>query len=159
MRGLSIEGEPGSEYHAAEAKESVMKISTKIRYGVRVLVELARRRDEEVVTMGSIAADLGLSRKYLDTICTSFRIAGLVRTRRGLSGGHTLGRDPEEINLGEVLRVLDGPLSMVDCVGEPDGCARWEHCVTRDVWSDVTGAIQGVLDDVTLADLVRRSER
>ncbi len=136
-----------------------MKISTKIRYGVRLLVELARRREEEVVTMKTIAADLGLSRKYLDNICMPLRLAGLVRSRRGPTGGHTLSRHPEEIRLGEVVSVLDGPLSMVDCVGESDGCARWKQCVTRDVWSDVTGAVQGVLDEITLADLVRRAER
>ena len=135
-----------------------MKISTKIRYGLRVLVELARRSEEEVVTMRSIAADLGLSRKYLDNICTSFRVAGLVRTRRGPGGGHTLGRAPEEVRLGEVLRILDGPFSLVDCVDEPDGCGRWRQCATRDVWSDVTEAVEGVLDGITLADLVHRHQ-
>lgn len=79
-----------------------MKISTKIRYGLRVMVELARRREGDVVTMKTIAAELGLSRKYLDTICVSLRIAGLVRTRRGPGGEHLLGRDPAKINLGEV---------------------------------------------------------
>lgn len=136
-----------------------MKISTKIRYGLRVLVELARRGDQEIVTMRAISRHLGLSRKYLDTICMSLRIAGLVRTRRGPGGGHLLARDPAEIKLGEVLRILDGPISLVDCVGQPQGCGRWRRCVTRDVWSDVTEVMEGVLDGITLADLVRRSER
>ena len=136
-----------------------MQISTKIRYGLRALVELARRREEDAVAMGSIAADLGLSRKYLDTIFMSLRIAGLVRTRRGPGGGNTLTRAPEEIRLGEVLRILDGPYGLVDCVGEPDTCARSSICVTRDVWSEVDEAIQGVLDDITLADLVRQQRR
>lgn len=120
------------------------------------MVELALHHGEGPTMMQNIADSQGVSRKYLDTIFASLKSAGLVRSRRGIGGGHMLGKDPEKIKLSEILRALEGPMSLVDCVGSPDLCTRSHRCVTRDVWSDVGAAITGVLDGITLADLVEQ---
>jgi Rrf2 family protein len=106
--------------------------------------------------MQTIADSQSVSRKYLDTIFASLKSAGLVRSRRGIGGGHMLGKDPEKIKLSEVLRALEGPFSLVDCVGSPELCSRSHRCVTKDVWSEVGQAIENVLENITVADLVRK---
>lgn len=106
--------------------------------------------------MQAIADSQGVSRKYLDSIFASLKNSGLVRSRRGVGGGHMLAKEPGQIRLGDVLRALEGPLSLVDCVGDPILCDRSHRCVTRDVWQDVGLAIEQVLDNVTLGDLVTR---
>ena len=106
--------------------------------------------------MQSIADSQGVSRKSLDSIFASLKTAGLVRSRRGVGGGHLLAKDPELIRLSEVLRALEGPLSLVDCVGDAGLCDRSHRCVTRDVWAEVGQAIDDVLQGITLADLVTK---
>jgi Rrf2 family protein len=133
-----------------------VKISTKARYGLRAMLELAIRYGQGPVMMQSIADTQGVSRKYLDTIFTSLKNAGLVHSRRGIGGGHVLTRDPEKVRLGEILRAIEGPISLVDCVADPAVCTRSHRCVTRDVWTEVSSAIGGVLDNITLAQLVRK---
>jgi len=114
---------------------------------------------EGLTMMQSIADSQGVSRKYLDTIFTSLKAAGMVRSRRGIGGGHMLAIAPEKIKLSEILHALEGPLSLVDCVGMPEICTRSHRCVTRDVWSEVGQAIQDVLENITLAELVQRHYR
>lgn len=133
-----------------------MKISTRSRYGLRALLELALHHGEGPLMMQSIADSQGVSRKYLDSIFASLKTAGLVRSRRGVGGGHLLAKEPVQIKLSEVLRALEGPLSLVDCVGDAGLCDRSHRCVTRDVWAEVGQAIDGVLDGITLADLVTK---
>ncbi len=133
-----------------------MKISTKARYGLRAMLELALHYGQGPVMMQSIADNQGVSRKYLDTIFTSLKNAGLVHSRRGIGGGHVLTRDPEKVQVGEILRAIEGPISLVDCVSDPKLCDRSHRCVTRDVWSEVSDAIEKVLDNITLAELVRK---
>lgn len=132
-----------------------MKISTRSRYGLRALLELALHHGEGPLMMQSIADSQGVSRKYLDSIFASMKTAGLVRSRRGVGGGHLLAKDPEQIKLSDVLRALEGPLSLVDCVGDAELCDRSHRCVTRDVWTEVGSAIDNVLRGITLADLVK----
>jgi Rrf2 family cysteine metabolism transcriptional repressor len=133
-----------------------VKISTRSRYGLRALLELALHHGEGPLMMQSIADNQGVSRKYLDAIFASLKTAGLVRSRRGVGGGHVLARDPKDIRLGDIIRAVEGPLSLVDCVGAPEICDRSHRCVTRDVWTDVGAAIEAVLDGITLADLVTK---
>lgn len=133
-----------------------MKISTRSRYGLRALLELALHYGQGPVMMQSIADSQGVSRKYLDSIFASLKTAGLVRSRRGVGGGHQLARDPKQVRLGDVMRALEGPLALVDCVGDAALCDRSHRCVTRDVWTEVGRAIEHVLDGVTLADLVQK---
>ena len=106
--------------------------------------------------MQSIADSQGVSRKYLDSIFASLKTSGMVRSRRGVGGGHLLAKEPADIRLGDVMRALEGPLSLVDCVGDSNLCDRSHRCVTRDVWTEVGNAIGGVLDNITLADLVEK---
>jgi len=106
--------------------------------------------------MQAIADSQAVSRKYLDSIFASLKTAGLVRSRRGVGGGHLLAKEPTQIRLGEVMRALEGPLSLVDCVGDAQLCSRSHRCVTRDVWQEVGDAIEKVLDHITLADLVAK---
>lgn len=120
------------------------------------MLELAIHYGEGPVMMQSIADSQGVSRKYLDTIFTSLKNAGLVHSRRGIGGGHVLTRDPEKVRLGEILRAIEGPISLVDCVSDPAVCERSHRCVTRDVWTEVSSAIENVLDKITLAELVRK---
>ena len=105
--------------------------------------------------MQTIAERQGVSRKYLDAIFTSLKSAGLVRSRRGAGGGHLLARDPADIQLGEIFRALDGPVALVDCVADPQVCARSHRCVTKGVWAEVSDAVERTLNSFTLADLVR----
>jgi Rrf2 family protein len=122
------------------------------------MLELALHHGEGPVMMQSIAANQGVSRKYLDTIFASLKNGGLIHSRRGVGGGHVLARSPEEIRVGDILRAIEGPISLVDCVRDPSYCARTHRCMTRDVWSEVTRAIDQVLDSMTLADLLRKHD-
>ena len=117
---------------------------------------MALQSGELPVMMQSIAENQAISRKYLDTIFGSLKSAGLIRSKRGIGGGHMLVKDPDDILLSEVIQALEGPFSLVDCVIAPTTCTRSEHCVTRDVWHDVGQAMLDVLDNITLGDLVRK---
>jgi Rrf2 family transcriptional regulator, cysteine metabolism repressor len=122
------------------------------------MLELALHPGEGPVMMQTIANNQGVSRKYLDTIFSSLKNAGLVHSRRGIGGGHLLAKDPKEIVVGDILRAVEGPLSLVDCVGVPEICARAHRCVTRDVWDEIGQALEVALNKITLADLVKKQK-
>ena len=132
-----------------------MRLSTKGRYGVKALVELALQQQDAPVALHTIAKRQGLSESYLEQLMGPLRKAGLVRSVRGAQGGYSLGRDPSEITVGDILRVLEGPLAPTDCVGEAEfeHCGRAEGCITRSVWLRVQDSIEDVVDSITLADL------
>ena len=131
-----------------------MRVSTKGRYGLRAMFELAWSFGEGPLLMSAIAERQGLSRKHLHALLTSLKSAGLVRSIRGPGGGFVLTRSPDQIKLSEVLRALEGPLSLVDCVADRRSCDRANRCAARGVWQKLSGAIEEVLDGVTLEDLV-----
>lgn len=133
-----------------------MKLSTRTRYGLRAVVELASHKDRGTISMQRIADSQALSRKYLDTLFNSLKVAGLVVSRRGLGGGWSLTRDPAAIRLGEVAVALEGSLDLVSCVAHPETCARSEVCVTRELYEEMSAALIRVLDRYTLDDLVSR---
>ncbi len=135
-----------------------MKLSTRSRYGLRAVVELAARHGTGTTSMQEIADAQQVSRKYLDTLFYSMKMAGLVVSRRGLGGGWELTRSPEKINAVEVLEALEGSLSLVQCVEFPDTCNRTPSCVTRELFAELDEAIRTVLGRRTLADLVQRRE-
>ena len=136
-----------------------MKLSTKGRYGVRAMVDLARAHgDGRPVLMGDIAERQGISRKYLHAILTGLREARLVESWRGVHGGYLLARPPEEINLAEIVVALEGPLALVDCVASPGSCERAGACVAHDVWGEASRAMESVLARLTLAEMVRRED-
>ena len=136
-----------------------MKMSTRGRYGLRAMFELARAFGRAPLLMSTVAERQGLSRKYLHTLLTTLKNAGLVRGVRGAGGGFVLTRPPGEIKLSEVLRALEGPLSFVECVTDKRACDRSSRCPARRVWQELAGAVESVLDNATLQDLVAPEER
>ena len=135
-----------------------MKLSTRSRYGLRAMIELAQSYGGEPVLMSAIADNQAISSKYLHALLTALKSAGLVRSLRGSNGGYALTREPSSIRVGEVVRVLEGSLSVVDCVEDEHLCGRADLCVTRDIWQAMSRAVEGALDRFTLSDLVARKQ-
>ncbi|MFX4263508.1 RrF2 family transcriptional regulator [Pelotomaculum propionicicum] len=139
-----------------------MKFSTRARYGLRAMLELALNYDPNVPTpLFQIAEKQLISEGYLEQMMTVLRKGGLVRSVRGAQGGYLLSREPARITAGEIVRCLEGPLGPTDCVSEedPENCIRSEFCVTRTMWGRVREAIASVLDNTTLADLCKEDEK
>lgn len=135
-----------------------MKISTRGRYGTRVLLDLALHGGKEPVPLKDIARRQQISLLYLERLIAPLVAAGMIRSTRGARGGVRLARSPQEVRLSEVIGLLEGSIVAVGCVGDPDVCPRSELCVTRDVWSELKKAMDGVLESITLQDLVERQK-
>ena len=133
-----------------------MKLSTRSRYGLRAMLDLAQSFGSGPVLMNTMARNQELSPKYLHALLIILKSAGLIRSVRGAKGGYTLSRPPSKIKVSEVIHRLEGSLSIVDCVEDKTLCIRSEHCVTRDVWDDLSKAFENVLENLTLEDLVLR---
>ncbi len=138
-----------------------MKISTKGRYALRVMIDIAVHSNGRCISIKEIAKRQEISEKYLEQIFTVLSRAGFLRSMRGAQGGYTLTRAPEEYTVGMILRAMEGDLAPVDCVssGQSPGdlpCPRAEQCVTWEVWAQIRDAVNQVVDHITLADLVRR---
>ena len=131
-----------------------MKLSTRTRYGIRAVVELAGKYGEGPVQIKSIAEHQGISVKYLEQLMATMKSAGIVRSFRGSKGGYKLTKAPREIKLSEVCKVLEGEVITTQCVENESLCDRSVDCVTRKLWSEVQAAIENVLDSRTLQDLV-----
>lgn len=138
-----------------------MKLSTRGRYGLRAMIDMAQNQDKSPMATRTIAAREGLSERYLEQLMVPLKRAGLVKSVRGSQGGYILARDPRDITAGDVIRVLEGPIAPVDCVSEasPEACTRSDYCVTRTLWTKVRDSIAEVLDSYTLADLAEESRR
>lgn len=132
-----------------------MKVSTKGRYGLRVMIELAIRYGDGPVMMDTISSCLGVSRKYLYNLLTGLKTAGLVRAVRGVGGGFELAKAPDEITANDVVQSLEGPLSLVYCIEEGQDCQRLDTCAARDVWQEMGLAMQQVLQRFSLAQLAQ----
>jgi Rrf2 family transcriptional regulator, cysteine metabolism repressor len=133
-----------------------VKLSTKGRYGVTAMYDLALHYGTGYVPLKSIAERQNLSETYLEQIIAPLRKAGLVRSSRGSQGGYALAREPQVVTVGDIIRVLEGPIAPVDCVIGENGaefCGKTEVCITRDIWLKLKHSIEGVLDSITLADL------
>lgn len=136
-----------------------MKLSTRGRYGLRAMLELSLSFDKGYVLIKTIAENQEISLKYLHALLTTLKSAGLVHSLRGRGGGYSLTRPPSEIRLSEVVRVLEGSLSLVECVEDKSLCKRAQHCVTRDVWCDLGETIENMLSSLTLDDLIGRMKK
>ncbi|HEY3248606.1 MAG TPA: Rrf2 family transcriptional regulator [bacterium] len=134
-----------------------MKVSARAEYGLRALIDLAQHYGEGPVQSHEIAARRGLPEPYLNQLMTSLRKAGLVASKRGPTGGHTLTRPPQEISLREAFDVLEGSSAPWWCVevAEPD-CAYAAGCGLRPVWQAINAAVEQVLTDLSLADISAR---
>lgn len=134
-----------------------MKISTRGRYAVRVMLDLALHNTGECIKAKEIAARQGISEKYLEQIIAILNKAGYVKSVRGAQGGYRIAKAPEEYTVGMILRLTEGSLAPVACLEENYGtCERCDICETLEVWKEVYEAINKVVDNVTIADLLER---
>ncbi len=137
-----------------------MKISTKGRYAVRVMLDLALNNTGECIKVKDIAARQGISEKYLEQIIAALSRAGYVKSVRGAQGGYRLSKAPEDYTVGMVLRVTEGSLAPVACLEDgADVCERCDTCETLSVWKELAQAIDQVVDGVTIADLADRHKK
>lgn len=134
-----------------------MKLSTRTRYGMRAILELAGNHGGGPLQVKTIAQRQGISAKYLEHLMALLRSAGFVRGLRGSKGGYILAKQPNQIKLSDVFNCLEGPSAItVECVENESYCARTADCVTRQLWAQVQEAIESILESITLQDLVER---
>jgi len=133
----------------------MLKLSTKTRYGLRAMIELAAAPPGEPLEMSTIAERQRLSRKYLHALLSTLKDAGLTESVRGAKGGYRLARPASEIRVSEIYETLEGRLSVVDCVAEPECCKAESTCKTAPLWKRLNAALVDVLYNTTLADLAR----
>lgn len=132
-----------------------MKISTKGRYALRMMVDLAMNSSDELVSIKEIAARQGISEKYMEQIVSALKKAGYVKSLRGAGGGYRLAKEPKEYTVGMILRSIEGDMAPVSCLEEsPDQCQMLEHCTTIRLWKMLDDAVKGVIDTVTIEDMV-----
>lgn len=136
-----------------------MKLSTRTRYGTRALLDLARHRGDKPVQLKEIAQRQDISLHYLEHIITPLVGAGIVRSIRGARGGIQMSKRPEQVKLSEVVALLEGVITPVDCITDPESCRRSGTCVTRDIWREMKDAMDKTLGSITLQDLVERERK
>lgn len=139
-----------------------MKISTRGRYALRLMLDLALHDNGQYIKIREIAARQMISDKYLEQIITMLSRAGYVKSVRGAQGGYRLTRPPEEYSVGMILRLTEGSLAPVACLEEEQECARADCCATLELYKRLDDAIKGVIDQMTLAELAelqRKKER
>lgn len=134
-----------------------MKLSTKGRYGLRAVVDIGMNGQEEAVSLSGVSERQGISISYLEQLISRLKKAGIVTSSRGAKGGYTLGRTPEKISVGEILRALEGDLNPVDCaeiLGGQSQCKVADACVTKYVWKRISDSINHVVDTLMLSELL-----
>ena len=135
-----------------------MKLSTRARYGIRAILELAANPGREPVRIKTIAQRQDISVKYLEQLMTILKSAGFVRSIRGSRGGYVLAKAADQIKLSDCINALEGPVATAECVENQSYCARAADCVVKDVWSQVQKAMENVLESTTLQDLVEKAK-
>jgi Rrf2 family transcriptional regulator, cysteine metabolism repressor len=139
-----------------------MKVSTRGEYGVRAMVALASHYGSGPMSIATIARESSVPYAYLEQLIAPLRKAGLVESKRGAQGGYLLTRSPENVRIGEVYRVMEGPVAPMDCVSEDiseQTCPLIDGCQTRPVWLKVRDSIVEAIDSGTLADLINNKSR
>jgi Rrf2 family protein len=131
-----------------------MKLSTRSRYGTRILVDLARHNNQGPVQIGEISKRQDISVKYLEQLIRPLKQASLVESVRGPKGGHMLAKKPEDITLGQIVRLFEGQSDLVECVSNPEKCNMADDCQVRLAWRDATRVLYEKLDSTTIADLM-----
>ena len=138
--------------------ESDMKISTKGRYALRMLLDLAQNQGDGFVALKDIADRQNVSKKYLEQIVPMLNKSDILRTNRGFQGGYQLAKAPEQYTVGEILRLTEGNLAPVSCLEHhPNECERSRDCVTLPVWEGLYKVITDYLDNLTLQDIIDKS--
>ena len=131
-----------------------MKLSTKSRYGTRMVLDLAQHYGQGAIQLGEIADRQNISLKYLEQIIRPLKKADYVKSYRGVKGGHVLNKPPDEITVGEIVAVLEGGNTLIHCDKDPDSCERVDTCVTRYLWKEAATAMYERLSSITFADLM-----
>jgi Rrf2 family protein len=133
-----------------------VKLSTKGRYGLKAMFDLALNYGEGPIALNNIAERQNISVHYLEQLIATLRKAGLVKSVRGAQGGYMLADKPDNITVGDILRILEGPIAPSDCVIDNDDseCIRAGYCITRTIWERIKISIDNVVDSITLRDMV-----
>lgn len=137
-----------------------MRISTRGEYGVRAMFHLTLHYGKGPIPVRTIAEEQGIPEYYLEQLIGALRRAGLVDSVRGAQGGYTLARPPEEITVGDIIRVLEGPITPMECLDNVDSenkCGVFGPCAMRNMWQRLKDSMESVLDTTTLASLVQES--
>ena len=132
-----------------------MKLSTRSRYGTRMMLDLAQHYGESPVQIGEIARRQDISVKYLEQLIIPLKKAKYIKSVRGPKGGHVLAKPPEKITVGEIVELLEGGINLADCIENPDTCGRSDTCLTRGIWKTATKAMKQELNSITLSDMVK----
>ena len=132
-----------------------MKISTRGRYALRVMIDLAINDNGKYISLTDIANRQGISNKYLEQIISMLNKAGYLKTARGNNGGYRLSKNPNEYMVGDILRATEGDLLVVECIGEDGKCERKENCKTFEFWKGLDKVIETYIDGKTLEDLMK----
>ena len=133
-----------------------MRITTKVRYGLRALLEIAVTSQGQPVPLSAISESQEISRKYLEQLVGALRKAGLVGSRKGVRGGYYLVREPRDITLWDVITSLEGQVPLVDCIPHPELCSRAAFCTTRSIWELLDTRLEEFWRGFTLQDLIDR---
>uniref|UniRef100_A0A7C2IDN1 Rrf2 family transcriptional regulator n=1 Tax=Ammonifex degensii TaxID=42838 RepID=A0A7C2IDN1_9THEO len=136
-----------------------MKLSTKVRYGVRALMDIAEHSLAGPVSLKDVARRQGISEQYLEQLILPLKGAGVVRSVRGAHGGFVLSKRAADIRISEVVEILGGTIALIDCLYNQEVCLRADCCGVRDLWQEANEAFKNVLASVTLADLLHRQQR
>ena len=131
-----------------------MKLSTKTRYAMRFKVFLAEHHGQGWIAMKEIAAEEGISKKYLEQVVSPLTGAGLLEVKRGVAGGFKLAREPEQITLADIMAVSEDGLELMQCLTKFSACSNMDGCVSKNIWSGLQGAINDYLRSRTLADVI-----
>lgn len=135
-----------------------MKLSSRTRYGMRAILELALEYGKAPLQIKTIADREDISNKYLEQLIAMLKASGLVRSIRGPRGGYVLAKPPSEVLMKDVFLTLEGPMIPAECLQHEEYCERCTDCATRQIWQQLQNAILGVLESVTLADLVQNTK-
>jgi Rrf2 family protein len=135
-----------------------MKLSTRTRYAMRAILELANNFGKGPLQTRVIAKNQDISIKYLEQLMATLKSAGLIRSQRGAKGGYILAQPPEKIKLSDVFDAFEGPVVTVECVANENYCKRAADCIARQVWSEVQKSITKVLESITLKDALDKAK-
>lgn len=135
-----------------------MKVSTKGRYALRLMIDLAMHTDDGYISIKTVSQRQDISEKYLEQIIKMLSKAKLVESTRGAQGGYRLVKDPSQYTVGEILRVTEGSLAPVECLNDDSTCENCQNCVTIEIWQNVLDAINEVVDNITLDYLVKKQK-
>ena len=132
-----------------------MKLSTRSRYGTRMMLDLAQHYNRGPVQIGTIAKRQDISVKYLEQLIIPLKKANLIKSVRGPKGGHLLAKPPRQISIGQIVEVLEGGIDLSLCVGDADACDKSDECLIRSIWEEATEAMYRKLNSVTLSKVIK----